>query len=56
MKIHSVKQTYYTGNIKTHFKTKCGLIRHVANDLKTTIVFDKLTCKSCIRAYKHTKP
>lgn len=55
-KIHAVRESYFTGNNRTHFKTNCGKIRHVITDLKTTVVFDKITCKICKMAYKHTKP
>lgn len=56
VKIHAVNKSYFTGNIKTHFRTNCGIIRHVFTDLKTTVVFDKITCKNCRKAYNHTKP
>ncbi len=56
MKIHSVRKSFFTGNRRTHFKTSCGKVKHVLTDLKTTVVFDKITCKVCKLAYKHTKP
>jgi hypothetical protein len=52
-KVHSVRQLYCTGTNVTHFKTKCGKIRHVITDLKTTTVFKSLTCKICIMACKN---
>ena len=52
MKTHLIHKYHRTGDRVTHFRTKCGLIRHV-----TTISFasfasedkSKVTCKNCLK-------
>lgn len=54
-KIHSIRQVYRTGKNVTHFKTRCGKIRHVVTYLKATTIFENVTCKICIMACKNQK-
>lgn len=47
MKTHLIKEEYKTGERITHFKTRCGKIRHVCTDLPNTKDKSKVTCKIC---------
>ena len=47
-KVHLIKEEYKTGERITHFKTVCGIIRHVCTSLPNTTDKLKVTCKVCL--------
>lgn len=49
MKIHFQVKTYKTGESITHFKTKCGEIRHVFTNLPHSLILNEVTCKKCLK-------
>lgn len=50
MKIHFVRRIYNTGEIITHYKTMCGILRHITYDSFISGDKSKVTCKSCLKS------
>lgn len=54
MKTYFKIMEFKTGGIITHFRTKCGMIRHVLTWVKATNNSKKVTCKNCKKSlYTH---
>lgn len=50
-KIHSIKLFYPNGQMPSHFKTLCGIKKHIMSNVETTLSKKEITCKSCLKQW-----
>ena len=50
-KIHLIKSFYPKAQMPSHFKTLCGIKKHIMSNIETTLSKKEITCKSCLKQW-----